>query len=217
MATTQNRRIRRSPEAAEKEILDAAEALLSERSYRELSVDELMQRTGMTRSSFYHYFRSLDDVAVGLLRRLQAEMLEAATPWLRTAAETDDPVNNIEQGILGVALVFARHGRVLGAIDEAAHRHQTVEKAWRSSVLTPWISAIALQVRANQDRGLTTVDKPEEVAQALLLMNMAVFVERLGRDPVDRPEDVAAALARIWIGALYPEGLVAQSAGGAPA
>jgi AcrR family transcriptional regulator len=208
MATTQHRRIRRSPEQAEREILDAAEALLVERSYRELSVDELMQRTGMTRSTFYHYFRSLDDVAVALLRRLQAEMVEAATPWLRTAAETDDPVHNIEQGILGVAEVFARHGRVLAAIDEAAHRHQTVEKAWRSSVLTPWITAITIQVEANRQRGMTVVENPEQIAQALLLMNMSVFVERLGREPVDRPEDVAAALSRIWIGALYPEGLL---------
>jgi AcrR family transcriptional regulator len=210
MATTQNRRIRRSPEAAEREILDAAEALLAEVSYRELSVDDLMRRTGMTRSTFYHYFHSLDDVAVALLRRVQAEMVEAAAPWLQTVAETDDPVPNIEQGILGVALVFARHGRVLAAIDQAAHHHQTVEHAWRGSVLEPWIAAIVAQVKVNQERGLTAVEAPEQVAQALLLMNMAVFVERLGREPVDRPEDVAATLARIWTGALYPEGLIAQ-------
>src|SRR5260370_1004299 len=108
MSTTHNRRIRRSPEAAEREILDAAEALLAEVSYRELSVDELMRRTGMTRSTFYHYFHSLDDVAVALLRRVQAEMVEAA-------------------------------------------------------------------------------------------------------EPGDSPEDVAATLARIWIGALYPEGLIART------
>jgi AcrR family transcriptional regulator len=211
MATTQNRRIRRSPEAAEREILDAAEALLADRTYRELSVDELMRRTGMTRSTFYHYFGSLEDVAVGLLRRVQAEMVEAAQPWLATAAETDDPVSNIQNGILGVAHVFARHGSVLAAIDQAAHHHQGVEQAWRTSVLEPWTAAVVIQIEANRERGLTTVDSPEQVAQALLLMNMAVFVERLGREPVDRPEDVAATLARIWIGALYPEGLVAQA------
>ncbi len=209
MATTQHRRIRRSPAAAQKEILDAAEGLLSERSYRELNVDELMRRTGMTRSTFYHYFRSLDEVVVALLNQVQAEMMEAVEPWLSTTADSDDPARNIEQGILGVARVFARHGRVLAAIDEAAHHHQSVERAWRDGVLAPWISAVATEVRANRERGLTTVEEPEEVAGALLLMNMAVFVERLGREPADTPERVAATLARIWVGAVYPEGLIA--------
>ena len=206
---TRPRRIRRSPEAAEKEILDAAEALLAQRSYRELNVDELMRRTGMTRSTFYHYFRSLDEVAVGLLRRVQAEMMEAAAPWVQTAGETDDPALNIERGILGVAEVFAHHGKVLAAIDEAARHHQSVEEAWREGVLAPWISAVATEVRANHERALTNVEDPEEVARALLLMNMAVFVERLGRKPVDSPAEVAKTLSRIWVGALYPEGLAA--------
>jgi len=196
---------------AEREILDAAEALLSERPYRELNVDELMRRTGMTRSSFYHYFRSLDEIAVALLRRVQAEMMEAVGPWLRSASETDDMVTNIEQGLLGVTRVFARHGKVLAAIDEAAHHHGTVEQSWRESVLNPWIDAVAAQIRANQERGRTTVDEPREVARALLLMNMAVFVERLGHEPADPPEAVAKTLARAWIGTLYPEGLLARS------
>lgn len=211
MAATQTRRIRRSPEAAQREILDAAEALLSERSYRELNVDELMRRTGMTRSTFYHYYRSLDEVAVALLGRVQAEMVDAAAPWIQTVVEADDPATNIEQGLLGVTLVYARHARVLAAIDEAAHHHQTVEQAWREGVMAPWISALATNVRAQRDRGLTSVDDPEEVIRALLLMNGAVFVERLGRQPADRPEDVAATLSRIWIGALYPEGLTRRS------
>ena len=181
--TTPHRRIRRAPEVAEREILDAAEALLAERSYRELSVDELMRRTGMTRSSFYHYFGSLDELAVALLGRVQAEMVQAAAPWVATAAQTDDPAGNIENGILGVARVFASHGPVLAAIDEAAHHHQTVEQAWREGVLAPWITAIATQVRANRDRGLTAIEEPEEVA---------------------------ATLSRIWIAALYPEGLLGR-------
>src|SRR5437763_5853577 len=210
MATTstrQHRSIRRSPEAAEREILDAAEALLAERSYRELSVDELMRRTGMTRSTFYHYFRSLDEVAVALLKRVQAEMMEAALPWIRTAGDTEDPARSIEEAIQGTAIVYARHGRVLAAIQEAAYHHDTVEQAWRKGVLAEWIEAIATQVRAHRERGLTQVQEPEEVARALLLMNTAVFAERLGRQPAERPEGVAATLSRIWIATLYPEGL----------
>ena len=54
---TGGRRRRRTPEVAEAEIVAAAEALLRERSFRELTVDEVMRRTDLSRPSFYVYFR----------------------------------------------------------------------------------------------------------------------------------------------------------------
>src|ERR1700730_8175141 len=95
---TKPRRTRRLRDDAEREILDAAEALLAERSFGALSVDDLMARTGMTRSSFYHYFGSLDEVAVALMRRVQGEMMDAAAPWLRTDHQLD-PAAAAELGI----------------------------------------------------------------------------------------------------------------------
>ena len=50
------RRRRRSRAAARAEIVAAAEAALRDMPFSDLTVDILMQRTGMTRSSFYHYF-----------------------------------------------------------------------------------------------------------------------------------------------------------------
>jgi AcrR family transcriptional regulator len=208
---TKPRRIRRLPHDAQREILDAAEVLLAERPFRELSVDELMARTGMTRSSFYHYFRSLDEVAIALMRRVQGEMMEATAPWLRVDYE-GDPALGLEQGIRASAQVFARHGLVLSAIHEASFRYEAVQREWRDGVLEDWIGAVAAQVRAQRERGLTRVADAEEIARALLLMNTAVLVERLGKQPPDPPEAVADALAEIWIGALFPDSLTVRRA-----
>jgi TetR/AcrR family transcriptional regulator, ethionamide resistance regulator len=205
------RRIRRLPDAARREILDAAEALLAERPFRELSVDELMARTGMTRSSFYHYFRSLEEIAIALMRRVQGEMMEAAAPWIAPAYE-GDPALAAERGIRATAEVFARHGLVVAAIHEASFHYAAVQRAWRDGILEDWIRAIATQLRAHRDRGVTHVADPEEIARALLLMNTAVFVERLGKPEPDSPERVAGALTEIWIGALYPDALAARRA-----
>src|SRR5438067_633184 len=120
---TQAKRIRRLPEEARREILDAAEALLAERPFRELSVDDIMVRTGMTRSSFYHYFRSLDEVAIALMRRVQGEMMEVAQPWLRPDYE-GDPALAIREGIRETAAIFVRHGVVLAAIHEASFLYE---------------------------------------------------------------------------------------------
>src|SRR3954471_19410469 len=201
--TTQTKRIRRAPSDAEREILDAAEAILAERPFRDLSVDELMRRTGMRRSSFYHYFRRLDEVAIALVRRVQGEMMDAAAPWLE-AGEQVDPVEAAERAIGSSAAIFARHSRVLTAIHEASFQYEAVQTAWREGVLEDWIGAIAAQLRAQRERGVTDVEEPEETARALLLMNTSVFVERLGNNrPPDDPADVARTLTRIWVGALY--------------
>src|SRR3954454_11290956 len=137
--TTQAKRIRRAPSDAEREILDAAEALLAERSFRDLSVDELMARTGMRRSSFYHYFRRLDEVAIALMRRVQGEMMEAAAPWLEAgedvdpgeAAERATPAGAPGRATRSSAAISPRHGRVLTAIHEASFQHEAVQTAWR--------------------------------------------------------------------------------------
>ena len=210
-SVTKPRRIRRRPHDARREILDAAEVLLAERPFLELSVDDLMARTSMTRSSFYHYFRSLDEVAIALMRRVQGEMMEATAPWLRVDYE-GDPAVALEQGIRASAEVFARHGVVLSAIHEASFRYEAVQREWRDGVLQDWIGAVAAQVRAQRERGLTRVADAEEIARALLLMNTAVLVERLGKQPPDQPDAVADTLAEIWIGALFPESLAARRA-----
>ena len=209
MATQQAKRIRRLPGDAQREILDAAEGLLAERPYRELSVDELMARTGMTRSTFYHYFRNVDEVAIALMRRVQGEMMVAAAPALE-ADEDTDLVAATQAAILSSAEIFARHAAVMTAIHEASFQSETVQEFWRNGVVEEWIRAIAAQLRAQAERGVSRLEEPEETARALLLMNTSVFVERLGQHPPDAPEAVAETLSRIWLGALYPEALAAR-------
>ena len=54
---TAKRRIRRKPEDAERAILDAAEALLKEIRFRDLTVDAVAAAANMRRSNFYNYFK----------------------------------------------------------------------------------------------------------------------------------------------------------------
>ncbi len=59
-------RRRRTPEMAREEIIDATVAALADVDFGALTVDVIMRRTDMTRSSFYHYFKSVDELALGL-------------------------------------------------------------------------------------------------------------------------------------------------------
>ena len=59
-----------TPEVAEGEIIAAAEALLRERPFRELTVDEVMRRTDLSRPSFYVYFRDRHQLVLRVVEHL---------------------------------------------------------------------------------------------------------------------------------------------------
>src|SRR3954467_2285062 len=75
------RRRRRTPEVAEAEIVGAAEALLRERPFRELTVDEVMRRTDLSRPSFYVYFRDRHQLILRVIERLGGEQQALPRLW----------------------------------------------------------------------------------------------------------------------------------------
>ena len=75
------RRRRRSPEVAEREILAAAEEMLRERPFRDLTVDEVMRRTELSRPSFYVYFRDRHHLVLRVVERFGAEMWTMSERW----------------------------------------------------------------------------------------------------------------------------------------
>src|SRR5918999_3317630 len=66
-------RRRRRPEEAEREILDAARALLAERPAHEVTVGAIMAATTLSRKAFYVYFRDRFELLTRLVDPLRAE------------------------------------------------------------------------------------------------------------------------------------------------
>lgn len=196
-------RVRRKPEDGEREILDAAEKLLAKSDFRDLTVDRVMSRTGMVRSAFYNYFENRNELIMRLVQRIEAEMMDAAAIWLEDAS--DDPAPAIENGLLKVAEIYARHGRVLRAIHEASYHDEEVERYYRYGLIENFIAAVAARLRAENETGRADIDDPDEVARALLVMNSNMFVERLGSARrLETPEAVARTLAFVWRRTIYP-------------
>src|SRR3954469_17159713 len=107
-STTGHRRRRRTPEVAEREIVGAAEALLRERPFRELTVDEVMRRTELSRPSFYVNVRDRHDLVLRVVERLGAglyAMSERGYAWTGGGREVAG------EAIEGVVGVFANMGR----------------------------------------------------------------------------------------------------------
>jgi TetR/AcrR family transcriptional regulator, ethionamide resistance regulator len=188
------RRRRRRPEEARQEILDAAAALLRERPSDEVTVMAIMERTTLSRKSFYVYFRDRHDAIARLVAPLREELdarsvaARAAHPTLRGWARTF---------FLDVARVYMEHGELLRALRESSGHDADAERVWREFTDPP-IARFAEFLRQETAAGRSTGLDPEATARALVTMNLGCFFEQLiGRPEADATQ-LVDTLVEIW-------------------
>jgi len=199
------KRMRRQPDDARRALLEAVETVLEEGvPFRDISVAVLAERAGMRRSNFYHYFAGIDDAAVAILEGVSGLMVKAGSPWL-DLEQGRNPLEPVRQGLVNSARLFRDRGRLLRAFDEASYASAAMRSAWRRKTMEEVISSVRTQLERQRAAGfLRDLDIPE-TARALVLMNNAVFMERLARWDPHPVEDVVDTLTHIWISTLYQD------------
>jgi AcrR family transcriptional regulator len=199
MATAiQRQRRRQAREETRAQILAAGEAFLRERSFRELSVDELMSRAGHARTVFYRHFDDLPDVAVRLLEGIGAELYEISRTWGAStgAAEAD------RRALESIVDFFVRHGPLVRSIAEGASHDEAIERIYRGFIdMFVELTEQSLTERIEAGR-IQPVDA-REVARALTCMNERYFLESFGRGPQTDPARALDAVWTIWTRTLY--------------
>jgi TetR/AcrR family transcriptional regulator, ethionamide resistance regulator len=199
-ATTKaRRRPKHDPKESEREILEAAEQLLRERPFRDITVDEVMSRTGLKRPAFYVHFRDRHDLALRVVQHIGRELFEMSDRWF----EGDDPPNDARAALEGLAAVYLDHGPVLRALADAAGADEQVELAYRGLV-EDFIAATARHIREEQARGrIGDIGDVDELSRALIWLEERYLSEALGRTPQADPQTVVEVLYRIWVSTLY--------------
>ena len=194
-----SRRRRRTPEAAQREIIEAAERLLRERPFRELTVDEVMRRTGLSRPSFYVYFKDRHDLVLRLVEQLGAELLAMADRWFTGEGEGSQLIHAALEGAIEV---YAEHSAVLRALADAAVDDRDVEAAY-GSLVQGFVDATADRLQEEVARGEIAALDAEETAKALIWMTERYLYHAFGAErPVPLGRCVQT-LTAIWSRALY--------------
>jgi AcrR family transcriptional regulator len=193
------RRRRRTPEVAEEEIITAAESLLRERPFRELTVDEVMRRTELSRPSFYVYFRDRHQLVLRVVEHLGSELFEMSERWLRG---TGDGPQIAREALDGIVTVFVEHGPVMRALADAATDDPGVEQAYTDLVQT-FVDATARHIDEEIAAGRILPLDGGETAKALVWMMERYLNLSLGREPLTPRDAVADTLATIWTRVLY--------------
>lgn len=177
----ENARVRR--EEARERIVAAAEKLLLERQYRDLTVDLVMSEAGLSRTVFYRHFDGLPDVLLALLARIEVEL---AAPMAAGSPGGDDWLRDL---LAGSVDTFARYGPFLRALDHAAGQDAEIEAAYCALV-----DRFTQEIAATLGGG----EQAYEIARALNLMNGHYLMDTLGKDPGFDRELALDTLVAIW-------------------
>jgi AcrR family transcriptional regulator len=193
------RRRRRSPEVAEGEILAAAQSLLRQRPFRELTVDEVMRQTGLSRPSFYVYFTDRHQLVLKVVEHLGSELFTMSERWLRGTGEGPELARDALEGIVAV---YVEHGPVMRALADAAADDRGVEQAY-TALVESFVDATARHIEQEIAAGRMLPLDARETAKALVWMMERYLVLALGREPTTEPAAVVDTLATIWTRVLY--------------
>jgi AcrR family transcriptional regulator len=206
-------------DAARTKLLQAALGLAADRPYREITVAEITEAAGISRSAFYLHFRDKGDLLEIAIGEVSGDLRKAAERWWRGEGA---PAARIRRGVEGFVGVYAEHQAVLRVITEAAGYDDRVRERWLE-IMGGFIAATAEQLAAEQRRGLVP-DRLDagSTAEALVWMSERccfLYLSPDGGGSGRSAEEVAEQLSSVWAAALYPGVVPAQelkpgSAGG---
>ncbi|MCW3014268.1 MAG: TetR/AcrR family transcriptional regulator [Solirubrobacterales bacterium] len=195
MSTDERRvRLRRQRGETRGTIVEAAEKLLSERSFREVSVDEVMQAAGFARTIFYRHFDDLSDLMLKTTAGAFEDLLAAHERVVEIAAIDEA---SLRAAIRPAVDTFVRHGPLVRAISEAASHDADIERAY-SALQDRYVEMTARLLRRAQAAGARIAD-PGQTARALTLMNVAYLVDAFGREPKISADEALQTIVEVWL------------------
>ena len=202
------RRRRRKPEEAERVILAAGRAFLEEHPFREMTVEDVMVRTGLSRPAFYAYFKDRYDLVTRLLEGVGGLLFALDWRWLSGTADGNDARKVLVAALRAGSETFVEYGPVLRAISEAAGYDARVEEVYRGGLIQRLVAAVAARISRDIEADVTPDElDPEQTARALVLMTERYLLDAFGR-PEKRPsrretEAILTTVEEVWVRTLY--------------
>jgi AcrR family transcriptional regulator len=179
---------RRRNETRER-ILEAARRELKTKPFRDLTVDELMQGTGMSRTAFYRFFPDREAVLLDLLEDVWSALAEA-----RDDNRAGEDVSAASLAVLRDLL--AENRTLLKAVADATAGDEEVERSYRAFMREYWIDDLTDRIKKSQESGLAQGLDPELAGEALGWMAERMVTQTLDNDPDEVLDTIVTILAK---------------------
>jgi AcrR family transcriptional regulator len=196
---SEGRRARRA--RIESTILAATHTLLEDRSASEVTISDLMERVGLSRTAFYRYFPDVNSVLIRLLHEVQSEFIGT---WLESPHDADfqqvlrgDSLGNVER--------FRIHRSIIQACLDARTSAPELHTAW-VDVVDRVVERAGLRISDLNRAGVTDVTYPMEMARALMTFTVHYVMESLQRIDREQLSMVAETMGDVWYRTIFCKG-----------
>ncbi|MFC3572085.1 TetR/AcrR family transcriptional regulator [Streptomyces yaanensis] len=186
--------------ALEKRILSViGECLRSGVTYTELSVEQIAKAAGISRSTFYLYFRDKVDVLLRLSGSLKKESYEIAAAWRPTGP--GGGVDGLARTYELILRHYREHSALMSAINEVAAYDPLVREAWNADQ-DRFVDNLVTVLEEEQRAGRTPRDiDPRLAAKAIVKGGDQVITQQISGSDGSDDAAVAEELARVyWYG-----------------
>lgn len=202
MASTTRRPSRAADRRAllEERILTVIEGLLQDGvTYTELSVEQIAQAAGISRSTFYLYFRDKVDVLLRLSGCLRSESYAIAAAWRPTGA--DGGLDGLARTYEQILRHYRKYAALLAAISEVAAYDAAVREAW-SAHQRQFIDNTVAVLREEQAAGRTAGDIDPVLAARIIVQGGGQVISRqvADSDGADDSEVARELAVGYWYG-----------------
>ncbi|MGZ4177485.1 MAG: TetR/AcrR family transcriptional regulator [Solirubrobacteraceae bacterium] len=195
---------------AETAILAATEQLLLERPLHRLSVADIIDAAGISRTSFYAYFASKTAVIAECLRQVMDQVMVAVRPF-HTQAD-GDVESAIRLSLEQWVEVCGRHAALLRTVSEEWPHDDELRALW-FEMLETVTAGTAKVIRGARAAGQAPPGADSRALAACLMWGYerVLHVAIVGGAPgLSDPGAIVAPLAQMMVGGLY--GLTPSSA-----
>jgi AcrR family transcriptional regulator len=188
---------------AQTAILAATEQLLRERPLNELSVSDIIEAAGVSRTSFYAYFGSKTSVIAEALSRVMDQVMVAVDPFLSApAADVERPIRASLERWVEVCSV---HGALLRAVSEEWPHDEQLRGLW-FAMLERVSARTARVIRAARRHGQAPAGADPDALAACLMWGYerVLHVSLVGEGQgLGSPDAIVEPLTQMMLGGLY--------------
>jgi AcrR family transcriptional regulator len=190
---------RRAATAAQ--VLESTRQLLAEgEQFGDLSIEQITNRAGISRSGFYDYFADKRELLIRLIQESAAAVMREADELVggRPSGPTEIPYT------IRAAMVWASESpEIYRAAVEAAAYDPVVGAFWREQLLDRFIAVIERRIRSQQKKGIALPIPARAAATALVSMVVETLYQHVVSGKRSKDEEVVETLVTIAVRAVY--------------
>lgn len=183
-------RIVKEHDERKNEIINTASRIFAQKGYDKSSVNDILTAIGIAKGTFYHYFKSKEEVLDAVIDKATDLIFERAT------VVVENPELSAEDKLLGVFMAMRIENQMEEGFLEEMHRSENALMHQKSlvsviSVLTPILTQV---VKEGTEKGVFRCEYPEQYMQIFLASATTLLDDGIFEAPPEKQAGLWEAL-----------------------